>query len=91
MVFIFKKSLRIYRAIYIFLPVNASLHWVNKVICLFVSFPLISSEVDCALIKVDRLAACIASRVVGAVLVVGVKFAQSSQTLLTNKQHGNLG
>jgi hypothetical protein len=67
-----KKSLRIYRAIYIFLPVNASLPWVNNVICLFVSFPLITSRVNCALLKVDWLAACIALRVVGAVLAVGV-------------------
>ncbi len=44
----------------------------------------IKPQVDyyCSLIKVDWLAACIALRVVGAVLVVflgrGVKFAQSS-------------
>jgi hypothetical protein len=39
-------------------------------------------EYNCSLIKVDWLAACIALRMVGAVLVVssgdGVKFAQSS-------------
>jgi hypothetical protein len=39
-------------------------------------------DYNCSLIKVDWLAACIALRVVGAVLVVflgrGVKFAQSS-------------
>ena len=35
-------------------------------------------EYNCVLIKVDWLAACIALRVVGIELVVGVKFAQSS-------------
>jgi hypothetical protein len=56
---------------------------------------------NCALIKVDGLAACIALRIVDAVLVVflrrGVKFAQSSsqweemsQTLLINYKQGNL-
>jgi hypothetical protein len=45
------------------------------------AFPLITVWCNSALIKVDRLAACIALRVVGTVLVVcgiGEKFAQSS-------------
>jgi hypothetical protein len=53
-------SLRIYRAINIFIYVNASLHWVNNINCLFSSFLLITSGVQFALIKVDWLAACIA-------------------------------
>jgi hypothetical protein len=60
-------------------------------------------QYNCSLIKVIWLAACIPLRVVGAVLVVGVKCAQSSsqwearaapeeiyQTLLTNKRKETL-
>jgi hypothetical protein len=50
-----QMSLRIYRDNNIFLPVNASLHWLNNASGLFLSFPLITSGVqyNCALIKVD--------------------------------------
>ncbi len=55
----------------VFITVNASLRWLNNVSCLFLSFLLYSQvEYNCSLIKVDWLAACIALRVVGAVLVV---------------------
>jgi hypothetical protein len=59
-------------------------------------------EYYCALIKVDWLAACVALRVVGAVYVVFVLHnppangkqgqipEEISQTLLTNKNQGNL-
>jgi hypothetical protein len=52
--------------------VNTSLHWLNNVSCLFLSFPLITSGLycNCALIKEDWLAACVALGVVRAELVV---------------------
>jgi hypothetical protein len=48
-----------FESLNIFLPVNASLHWLNNVSCqcLFLSFPLITSGVNSAVIKVDWLAA----------------------------------
>jgi hypothetical protein len=45
--------------LHIFLPVNVCLRWL---VCLFLY--------NCGLVKLDWLAACIALRVVGAVLVV---------------------
>jgi hypothetical protein len=42
--FFFRCPAKFFRAIAIFLPVNASLHWLNNV--------------SCVLIKVDWLAAC---------------------------------
>jgi hypothetical protein len=63
----------------VFLAINASLHWLNNVSCLFLSFP---TNHKWSIIVLDRLAAYIALRVIGAVLVVssvfGIKFAQSS-------------
>jgi hypothetical protein len=50
----------IYNAKSVFLEVNASLHWLNKVSCLFLSFQLSQVEYYCSLIKLDCLAACIA-------------------------------
>jgi hypothetical protein len=35
----FNMSLRIHRVIYKFSPVNASLHWLNNVRCLFLALP----------------------------------------------------
>ncbi len=58
-----------YNAKSVFLAVYASLRWHKNVNCLFLSFSLITSGVYCSLIKVDRLASCIALRVVGAVLI----------------------
>jgi hypothetical protein len=52
------------------LGVHASLRCLHNVNCLFLSFLLIKSESNWALIKGDWLAACIALRVVGAVYVV---------------------
>jgi hypothetical protein len=43
--FLFKSPSKFFRPITIFLPVNASLHWLNNV--------------SCVMIKVDWLAACI--------------------------------
>jgi phage tail sheath gpL-like len=57
-------------------------------------------DYNCALIKVDRFAACIAPRVVGAELVIFLQTSsqwgaradteEMSQTLLTNKKQRNL-
>ncbi len=75
------------------------MRWLNNVSCLFLSFLLITSGDKCSLIKVDWLAACIAIRVVGAVLVFssgvgngkqGPISEEMSQTLLTNKRQGKL-
>jgi hypothetical protein len=56
--------LRIFRAINIFLLVNASLYWLINVSCLFFILLLITIGVhiivQCALIKVGWLSACIA-------------------------------
>jgi hypothetical protein len=73
-------SLRIYRAINIFLPVNVSLYWLNNVFVIPANNKW-SIIVHCY--KCIGLAACIALRVVGAVYLsfsfeVGVQFAQSS-------------
>jgi hypothetical protein len=45
-IFFLNVSLRIYRAINKFLPLNESLHWLNDDSCLFLSFPLITSGVQ---------------------------------------------
>jgi hypothetical protein len=65
-------SLRIFRHTKIFLPVNASLHWLNNVSCLVLSFLQITPGVYFCIVffKVVRLAACVALRVVGAVFVI---------------------
>ncbi len=100
-VFFCQMSLYIYRAINIFLPVNANLHWLSNVSCLV--------EYNSLLIKVDFLiAACIALRAVGAVFVIflrrwrsictvlqpmgskGRYLEEMSQTLWTNKKQGKL-
>jgi hypothetical protein len=46
----------------VFLAVYVSLRWFNNASCLYLSLPLITSGVycNCALIKVDWFAACIA-------------------------------
>jgi hypothetical protein len=44
-------TLGVYRAIYIFFPVNANLRWLNNVSCLFLALLLIM-EYSCASIKV---------------------------------------
>jgi hypothetical protein len=52
------------------LPVNVSLRWVNNVSCLFFVLPANHKWSKIVHDKVDWLAACVALRMVGAVLVV---------------------
>ncbi len=59
-------------------------YWLIDVSCIFLSFPLITSGVygNCVVIKVDWLAACIALRVVGTVIVIFLQLWHTIYTVL---------
>jgi hypothetical protein len=66
----------------VFLAVYASSYLLNNVNRSFLSFLLITVKYNCALIKVDWLAACMALRVVGAVLVIVLRRWRKICTIL---------
>ncbi len=76
-------SLRIYRIIFLFLPVNASLLWLNKLSVFFLSFLLITSGVELWFGKKWIVLLLVLHQECWALYWlfssgVGVKFAQSS-------------